>query len=83
MEMKITFNDLRKVKDKLPNGSVKKLSEEFNLTEDTIRNYFGGANYDNGTSVGLHMESGPNGGIILIDDSRIFNRAKELISEKD
>ena len=82
MDMKITFNDLRKVKDTLPIGSIKLLSKEFNMTEETIRNYFGGANYENGTSVGIHMEPGPNGGIVLIDDSSIFKRAQELIAEK-
>lgn len=83
MDMKITFNDLRKIKDELPSGSIKLLSKEFNMTEDTIRNYFGGANYENGSTVGIHMESGPNGGIVLLDDSSIFERAKELIAEKN
>lgn len=83
MEMKITFNDLRKIKDELPSGSIKLLSKEFNMTEDTIRNYFGGSNYENGSTVGIHMESGPNGGIVLLDDSSIFERAKELIAEKN
>jgi len=80
MEMKITFNELRNFKDRLPNGSIRLLSKEFNMSEETIRNYFGGANYIKGDSVGIHMEPGPNGGIVLIDDSTIFNRAKELIN---
>lgn len=82
MSIKITFNDLRKVKDNLPSGSIKLLSKEFNMTEETIRNYFGGSNYTKGKSVGIHMESGPNGGIVLIDDSTIFDRAKQLITDK-
>ena len=81
MNIKMTFNDLRKIKDNLPNGSVKLLSKEFDMSEETIRNYFGGSNYEKGTSVGIHTESGPNGGIVLIDDSTIFERAKELITE--
>lgn len=80
--MIITFNELRQVKDSLPKGSIKKLSKEFNMTEETIRNYFGGANYQNGTSVGIHIEPGPDGGIVLLDDSTIFDRAKELLNEK-
>jgi len=80
MDIKITFNDLRKLKDNLPNGTIKLLSQEFNMTEETIRNYFGGANYEQGSAVGIHMESGPDGGMVLIDDSTIFNRAKEIIS---
>lgn len=83
METRITFNELRNVKDRLPKGSVKKLSNEFNVTEETIRNYFGGANYDRGTSVGIHIESGPNGGVVLLDDSTIFERAKEIIAETE
>lgn len=79
MEIKITFNELRQVKDSLPKGSIKLLSSEFNMSEETIRNYFGGSNYQKGTTVGIHMESGPNGGIVLLDDSTIFDRAKELI----
>ena len=81
MEIKITFNELRNLKDRLPKGSVKMLSREFNVTEETIRNYFGGSNYDKGTSVGIHMEPGPNGGIVLLDDSTIFERAMQLIEE--
>ncbi|MBW6536151.1 MAG: DNA-binding protein [Mariniphaga sp.] len=79
MESKITFNELRKIKDSLPDGSIKKIAKEFDLTEETVRNYFGGANYTNGAAVGIHMEPGPNGGIVLLDDTAILNRAKELI----
>jgi transcriptional antiterminator len=79
MEVKITFNELREIKDKLPNGSIKQLSKEFGLSEETIRNYFGGANYTKGSSIGMHIEPGPNGGIVLLDDSSIFERAKQLI----
>lgn len=80
MELKITFNELRKVKDSLPDGSIRKLAREFDVSEETIRNYFGGSNYDRGTTVGIHMEPGPDGGIVLLDDSSIFERAQELIS---
>ncbi|WP_372949879.1 DNA-binding protein [Mariniphaga sp.] len=79
MENKITFNELRKIKDSLPDGSIKKIAKEFDLTEETVRNYFGGANYTNGAAVGIHMEPGPNGGIVLLDDTAILDRAKELI----
>ena len=79
MEIKITFNELREIKDKLPNGSIKLLSKEFGLSEETIRNYFGGSNYTKGSSIGMHIEPGPNGGIVLLDDSSIFERAKQLI----
>jgi hypothetical protein len=81
MTKKITFNELRKIKDSLPDGAMHQLAEEFNLEVDTVRNYFGGANYKNGKSVGIHMEPGPNGGIVLLDDDAILERAQALISE--
>jgi len=80
MERKITFNELRKIKDSLPDGSIRLLAKEFDVTEETVRNYFGGANYTHGTSVGIHLEPGPNGGIVLIDDASILERAQELIA---
>jgi len=79
MTSKITFNELRKIKDSLPDGSIKLLAHEFAVSEETVRNYFGGANYTNGTTVGIHMEPGPNGGIVLLDDTSILDRAMELM----
>ncbi|HOI48969.1 MAG TPA: DNA-binding protein [Prolixibacteraceae bacterium] len=80
MERKITFNELRKIKDSLPDGSIKQIADEFQVSEETVRNYFGGANYEKGTTVGIHMEPGPNGGIVLLDDTSILERAQEIIA---
>ena len=80
MERKITFNELRKIKDSLPDGSIRQIAQEFNISEETVRNYFGGANYNHGTAVGIHMEPGPNGGIVLLDDSSILDRAEQLLA---
>ncbi len=82
MERKMTFNELRKIKDSLPDGSIKKIANEFDVTEETIRNYFGGANYEQGSTVGIHMEPGPNGGIVLIDDTAILTRAEEILQQE-
>ena len=82
MESKITFNELRKIKDSLPDGSIKKLAQEFEVSEETVRNYFGGANYTSGAAVGIHMEPGPNGGIVLLDDSAILERARAILQEE-
>ena len=82
MEGKITFNELRKIKDSLPDGSIKKLAQEFEVAEETVRNYFGGANYVKGSAVGIHMEPGPNGGIVLLDDTAILERAKKILQEE-
>jgi len=78
----ITFNELRRLKDKLPNGTVKKLAKEFDMNEETIRNYFGGSNYEKGEIVGIHTESGPYGGLVTLDDMKIFKRAKQIVNNK-
>jgi hypothetical protein len=75
----ITFNELRKIKDKLPSGSMKLIAEKLNLDEETVRNYFGGRNFDKGRSVGIHFEQGPDGGIVTFDDTTILDMAKNMI----
>ncbi|HNX54833.1 MAG TPA: DNA-binding protein [Prolixibacteraceae bacterium] len=80
MERKITFNELRHIKDSLPDGSISQIAQEFGIEVETVRNYFGGANYIKGKSVGLHIEPGPDGGVVLLDDSTILDRAQQLIS---
>ena len=79
MDMTITFNELRKIKDSLPDGSMKKIANELNLSVETVRNYFGGANYDEGETVGIHLEKGPNGGIVVLDDTTILDMAKDIL----
>ncbi len=81
MTKKITFNELRKIKDSLPDGSIRQLANEFGIEVETVRNYFGGANYTSGKSVGIHIEPGPNGGIVELDDTTILDRAMEMIAE--
>lgn len=81
MERKITFNELRKIKDSLPEGTIHQLAVEFHMEDETVRNYFGGSNYDRGRSVGIHIEPGPNGGIVLLDDTQILDRAEQLLHE--
>ncbi|MDR2910455.1 MAG: DNA-binding protein [Bacteroidales bacterium] len=83
MERKITFNELRKIKDSLPDGAIKKIAQEFSVSEETVRNYFGGSNYSKGTAVGIHVEPGPDGGIVLLDDSAMLDRAMEYVNRKE
>ena len=80
MERKITFNELRHIKDSLPDGSIHQIAQEFGMEVETVRNYFGGANYVKGKSVGWHIEPGPDGGVVLLDDAAILDRAQELIA---
>ncbi len=81
MTKTITFNELRKIKDNLPDGSMQKIADELNLNVETVRNYFGGTNYEEGKSVGLHIEQGPNGGIVELDDTTILEVAKKILGK--
>lgn len=78
----ITFNQLRKIKDSLPDGSMHTIAGELNLDVETVRNYFGGVNYDRGKSVGMHIEQGPDGGIVELDDTTILEMARNIIEGK-
>lgn len=78
----ITFNELRKIKDSLPEGSIHRIAESLQVTDETVRNYFGGANYKLGQTVGIHIEKGPDGGVVELDDTTILDMALELIKQK-
>jgi hypothetical protein len=78
MTKTITFNELRKIKDQLPDGSMHRIADKLDLSVETVRNYFGGSNYNKGESVGIHIEQGPDGGIVILDDTTILDLAKEI-----
>ena len=82
MDKTITFNELRKIKDSLPNGSMHRIADELDMSVDTVRNYFGGSNFTEGKSVGLHIEPGPEGGIVMLDDTTILERAMAILEEE-
>lgn len=79
--MNITFDELRRIKHQLPTGSVSKIAAELDIEEQTVRNYFGAKKYENGQVVGCHIEPGPGGGIVHLDDDVILNVAKRILSE--
>jgi len=81
MTKTISFNELRRIKDSLPDGSTHRIADELGVTVETVRNYFGGQNYRNGYSCGIHIEPGPDGGIVVLDDSSIFERALQILDE--
>ncbi|WP_251621723.1 DNA-binding protein [Odoribacter lunatus] len=81
MTTKMTFNELRKIKDELPSGSMQRIADELGIDVETVRNYFGGDDYNQGKAVGIHFEKGPEGGIVQIDDTTILDKAKELLAE--
>lgn len=80
---KITFNELRRIKDSLPHGSMHRIADELGLKVDTVRNFFGGENYTSGDAVGYHIEQGPDGGIVVLDDTTIFDKAMNILEEEN
>ena len=83
MTKTISFNDLRKLKDSLPDGSMHRIADKLNITVQTVRNYLGGSNYDFGKNCGVHIEPGPNGGIVVLDDSTIYDMAVDILKEQE
>ena len=81
MTKTITFNELRRIKDALPSGSMAKIAHELGLEKQTVNNYFGGTDYKEGKSVGLHIEPGPDGGIVQLDDTSILEVAERMLNE--
>ena len=83
MPKTITFNELRRIKDSLPDGSMHQIADKLNLTVQTVRNYFGGSNYEYGNNCGLHIEPGPEGGYVILDDTQILEMALEMLEQKN
>ena len=78
--MVITFNELRRIKDKLPSGSSQRIADELGLDVETVRNYFGGRHFDAQNSVGIHIEKGPDGGVVTLDDTAILDAAMRILN---
>ena len=78
MNRTITFNELRKIKDALPSGSMHRIADELDMSVETVRNFFGGQNFKDGKSVGIHLEPGPDGGLVMLDDTTVLDKALEL-----
>ena len=57
MTKTITFNELRRIKDSLPDGSVRQ-------------------------NCGVHIEPGPEGGIVVLDDTTIYDMAIAILEEQ-
>ena len=79
----MTFNELRRLKDSLPDGATHRIADELNLTVQTVRNYFGGVNYQFGSNIGMHIEPGPDGGIVVLDDTTIYDMAIKILEESN
>lgn len=79
--MNISFNELREIKHNLPTGSVKRIAEKLGIEEQTVRNYFGANKFGDGDIVEKHVQPGPNGGIVSLEDTTILDLAKQIIEE--
>lgn len=79
----ITFNELRRIKDSLPSGSMHRIADELNMTVETVRNFFGGHYFKNGKSVGIHLEPGPDGGLVMLDDTTVLEKALQILRETE
>jgi len=58
-----------------------KIAEELGLEKETVRNYFGGHDYKDGKSCGVHIEPGPDGGLVMLDDTKILEMAQSILKE--
>jgi hypothetical protein len=76
--MTITFNELRHIKDALPQGSMQKMADLLGTTPDSVRNYFGG-NHAQATHTGIHYEQGPDGGLVTFDNPTLLNLARMVL----
>jgi hypothetical protein len=80
--MNITFDQLRQIKHQLPTGSIAKMAKELNMDEQAIRNYFGADKYSSSQGiVDRHIQSGPDGGIVHLEDTKILDLATKIIKE--
>lgn len=82
MTKTISFNELRRIKDSLPDGSMREIADKLNVTVQTVRNYFGGSNYEYGKNCGVHIEPGPDGGIVILDDTQIYDMTIEILEKQ-
>ena len=79
--MIITFNELRRIKDRLPSGSSQRIADELGIDVETVRNYFGGK-HEAKECVGVHFEPGPDGGLVVLDDTTIYDMAIKILEEE-
>lgn len=71
--IRTTFNKLREVKDSLPHGSSAVIAEELGISADDVRDFFRGT-----ATNGYHIEPGPDGGVVMLDDTRILEVALRI-----
>ena len=83
MTKTITFNELRRLKDSLPDGSTHRIADELGISVETVRKYFGGHNFKDSKSYEIPIDQGPDGGLVVLDDTTIFERALQILAENE
>ena len=53
------------------------------MTVETVRNFFGGHNCKNGKSFGIHLEPGPDGGLVMLEDTTVLEKALQILRETE
>ena len=71
--VRTTFNRLRSVKDSLPHGALDAIAAELEISGEEVRAYFNGE----GTA-DYHIEPGPDGGIVVLDDTKVLEVALRI-----
>jgi len=79
--MYITYDELRAVKHRLPTGSIRRIANTLHVDEQSVRNYFGANKYQSDAIIGRHIQPGPKGGVVHIENTQIFDLAKQIISD--
>mgnify|MGYP003310139460 FL=1 len=72
--IRTTFNKLREVKDSLPHGSMDTIAAELKISADDVRDFFNGSTKEDG----YHLEAGPDGGIVILENTAILDVALRL-----
>jgi len=81
--MNITFSELRQIKHSLPTGSVSKIAKDLGIEEQTVRNYFGAQKFTSGINIDRHLQPGPEGGIVSLQDTAILDAAKKILADAE
>jgi phosphotransferase system IIA component len=74
--MIITFNELRRIKDRLPSGSSQRIADELGLDVETVRNYFGGKHFDAHVKDGDRIHKGDK--LITFDKEAVIKAGYDV-----
>lgn len=72
----LSYKELRQIKDSLPKGSMRVIADRLNVKENLVRSFFRAERVE---CLGVYMEAGPDGGLLLIDNSKILDAAFEIL----